>query len=350
MSWMELTTRELEKRGHQVLILSHPRSMFNDNCADDLRIIPFRIGFDNNPLALIKLIGYIKKHDIDLLVTNIKKEVTIGSLAARYCQIPLIRRIGTDLDYDNEAVQNLYKKNHINATISPCKSMIEAISEKHNFIDRRNMYFVYNGREILQFSKQEIKLIKHKYKLPENKILIGSISQLSKTKNISGIIRAFSTLKHNHDNIHLVIAGDGPEKENLQSLQLSLELKDEISFLGFVKETQQLAAVFDIGVLFSYKEGFANSIVEMMSVGNAVICTDVGGQKEIISDGQNGFLIEAGDENLLTGKMEFLLNNPKVRKAVGQKALETVKANFNEIRMVEEFEKILKEVISNFPR
>ena len=94
VSWMHRTALGLEARGHKVWIVSHPDSRFTVSAPPGVRIIPKRLGMDYNPVMILFMARLIKKSHIDLVVTNIQKEITVGGCAARLTGIPSIRRIG----------------------------------------------------------------------------------------------------------------------------------------------------------------------------------------------------------------------------------------------------------------
>lgn len=341
-TWMEKTAIGLIKRGHKVLIISHPASSFSRNCDKSLKIIEKKLGFDFNPFTILYLINLIKKNKIDIVITNIKKEVIFGGIAARLAKIPNVRRIGLEIDWDNNTIKRLYP--FVSYTIAPCKYMVENILKRHKFISPENITFSYNGEDIKQFTQKKINEIKEKYNIPKNKLIIGMTCQLSRTKNVEGVIRVFKKLTKKYEDILLVIAGDGKEKENLLNLANSLVLQDKIVFLGFVKNPQELAATYDIGILFSNLEGFSNSVVEYMALGVPVICTNVGGQKEIVKNNYNGFLIPAGDETMLEDKLSLLISDENLRKKFSLNGIKDVQKNFSEKQMIEKVENLLIKV------
>jgi glycosyltransferase involved in cell wall biosynthesis len=348
LSWMEKTALGLESKGHKVYILSNPKSIFMTHIDMNVNIRGLKFGFDYNPVTLLKVIYFIKKNKIDIVLSNIKKEVIIASLASKICGIPHVRRIGTEFDCDIKPIQRTYKRNLIHGTISPCDYMNRIISNKYSFIRKDQMYHVYNGRNTLSLSQEKIAKLKKHHEVNHNNIVIGTICQLSKIKNVVGLINVFSKLRKKYDNIDLVIAGRGAEQDTIIEKIKELKLNNCISFLGFVRNAQEIASMFDIGVLFSYAEGFSNSIVEYMSVGAVPICSRVGGQDEIIIDEDNGYLIEAGNEEELYNRIERLITNPELRNSMSKKAFNTVGSKFTESNMVTSVEKIYNEIIARY--
>ena len=348
LSWMEKTSEGLRQKQHQVWIFSHPKSIFTESLKYKENIISVSFGFDFNPVTILQVVLFIRKHHIDLVVSNIKKEVIVASIACKICKIPHVRRIGTELDYNNKTVQNFYKKGYIQATISPCDFMNDFISNKYEFIKKEEMYRVYNGRNSNKYSEEEINLVKRKYFIDEKKIIIGTLCQLSEVKNIIGVINVFSRLNKEFNNIELVIAGDGPQKEKLLSMVSEMNLAKHVKYIGFVNDSQAVASMYDIGVLFSFKEGFSNTVVEFMSVGTIPLCTNVGGQKEVIKNGVNGFLIEVNDEEALYNRLKDLIASEELRNTMSEKAFNTIRDHFSANKMIDDVEDVYEKVIRRY--
>ncbi len=343
---MEKTALSLQKRGHKVWIFSHPDSEFTRKASDSLNLIPFRIGNENNPVILFKLIKFIKRNNIQVLVSNIKKESVICARAAKKMNIVHIRRIGNEKDLNHPAVQRLYKRSMVDVTITPCEDVITKVVGMHDFVGSSDFACIHNGRNPQSFSDKLVCLYKKEFSVPEDGLILGVLCQLVIPKNIPGIIRTFRNVLKTHPDTYLVVAGKGPEEDNIRKMIAEYDIKDRCLMIGFVKDTLKFSALTDIGILFSDIEGFSNSVVEFMSVGTPVICTDVGGQREIVRDGLNGFLVEPGDERALEQKILELLSDKSKLDSMGKRAFDNVKNEFSEDGMINKIEQLYQKKIN----
>jgi glycosyltransferase involved in cell wall biosynthesis len=91
---------------------------------------------------------------------------------------------------------------------------------------------------------------------------------------------------------------------------------------------------FNVAVLCSESEGFSNAVIEYMGAGRASVCTNVGGNAELLQDGETGFLINPFDVESLADRISFLLANPDVAQRIGERAL-TVAHGLTSRRMVD---------------
>ncbi|MHC1755223.1 MAG: glycosyltransferase [Methanosarcina sp.] len=134
--------------------------------------------------------------------------------------------------------------------------------------------------------------------LYENIFYTISIGRLVKRKGFEFLIKA---IKNTPDNVHALIIGEGPEKDNLVNLAKELNISDRIHFLGFVSEIEKFQYLqnSDIYVLSSLHEGFGIVLQEAMQVGLPIISTNNGGQVDFIKEGKNGYLVRFGDVEAL---------------------------------------------------
>ena len=107
----------------------------------------------------------------------------------------------------------------------------------------------------------------------------------------------------------LLLAGNGPEKENLENLIRDLGLQKNVKMLGYVTNLQEYQKMADVSVSCSKREGLPLNIVEAMLSGTPVVASENRGHRELIRDGKNGYLVAVNDEKQLTEKILRLLKN-----------------------------------------
>ncbi len=344
-SWMLKTARGLSAKGHNIIILSAEKSKFTKEAPEDLNIIPWKFGFDYNPKTVFYTIYLVKKYKIDLIVTNIEKEIAVGGIAAKICKVPNIRRVGRDDDFNDKKKKIRFRhEKFVDHSIIPCNAVYEKAVKHSPWLKNHKFTTIYNGRNIKVFDKDEISKIRGNWNVEKNEIIIGITSQLTKVKNINALIEAFKLLNRNFPDTKLIITGSGYEEENLKKIVNEMNLQNKVIFHGFTNNPQLIAAAYDIGTLVSLNEGFPNSIVEYMSVGTPVVSTDVGGVREIINDGENGLITGFKPEEIAKNIMK-LLSNDEFRKETGKKGLKTVMENFTEDKMIWDLEKFFKKMI-----
>jgi len=341
---MQKTAAGLERRGHHVWIVTHPDCRFTRSTESRLKLIPKRLGMDFNPLAIGFLIRLIRKNRIDLVVTNIQKELIAGGIAARLCGIPNVRRIGNELDLNSK--YRWRQRMFVDHSIVPCDAVLTRAMKKAKWLDPSAFSTIYNGRNVATYPVNEIEDQRRAWGLSTNDFIIGSTSQLTTPKNIDRLIHVFSRVRERHPACYLIITGEGPERANLETLSADLGISESVIFPGFSSDAMKTAASYDIAVCNSAIEGFPNSIVEYFAAGRPVIATNVGGIQEMLRDGENGILIESRNDDQLLSKLLLLIGNRDLRERLGREAVETIRSGFSEDMMIERLEALFQDVIA----
>ena len=142
------------------------------------------------------------------------------------------------------------------------------------------------------------------------------------------------------DALRLVIVGDGPESNKLEELVVELGLKDIVYMPGKKTNIAELLRSMRLFVLPSRNEGISNTILESMSTGLPVIATDVGGNPELVADGESGSLVAANDVEALADAIERYLQAPVLVESHGQAARDRAVQLFSLTAMVHSYERL----------
>lgn len=176
----------------------------------------------------------------------------------------------------------------------------------------------------------------------EKSPVILTVGRLDKNKGFNYIIDAMPKLIRKFPGTKLVIAGDGPEKDNLLTQIKSLHLEQNVCLVGAVrnKDLPKFYNTADLFVLPSLKEGLGVVLLEAMACGTPVIGSNVGGITDIIKDNENGLLTKPKDPTDIANKITQLLSNEKLRRKLSENGLKTVKERFSWNFVTNEFIKV----------
>ncbi len=161
----------------------------------------------------------------------------------------------------------------------------------------------------------------HNYRsTTENKIAITA-GRLVPQKNFSALIRIWSLVAIKYPDWILQIWGEGEQAAVLNDIILSLNLQNQIKLMGYTRELQKEMQQASLFIMTSEYEGFPLVMIEAMSVGLPLISYAFPtGPKDLITDGEDGFLIPVGNEDLFAEKICSLIENFKKRENMGKKA------------------------------
>lgn len=160
-------------------------------------------------------------------------------------------------------------------------------------IDEEKFNFVMSEDE-----KQELRA---SLALSEDDFVMIYPAELNKNKNQGFLIQVMEELVKKHGNIHLLLAGRDSYQGYYQNAVKDKKLEKNIHFLGFRKDIPKLLQIADVSVASSKREGLPVNIMEAMYAGVPVVALDTRGTRDLIQDGENGYLIEQGDiENFIS--------------------------------------------------
>jgi glycosyltransferase involved in cell wall biosynthesis len=159
---------------------------------------------------------------------------------------------------------------------------------------------IYNGIPLESSVSQKKSTIRQNWGFSKNEIIIGAVSRLEPIKGIKFLIQAFSSFSKTNTNARLVIAGDGPQKKELEDTATSLGIKEKVKFLGLVRDVDNYLNAIDIYILPSLHENHSLALLEAMRVGKAIVATSVGGNTESVRHESEALIIPPKDTDALT--------------------------------------------------
>ena len=160
---------------------------------------------------------------------------------------------------------------------------------------------------------------------PEGPI-IGAVGRLSAEKGFDILIRAVDRLLTSGMDAHLIIAGEGPEKDALARLIGEFKCGERIRLLGYRADLVPLYESMDVYALSSYREGLPNVLLEAMAVEVPVVATRVNGVPRLVTHGQTGELVEPGSVEQMAEALRRILADAELQKryaAAGRQVVET---------------------------
>lgn len=216
------------------------------------------------------------------------------------------------------------------------------------FIKGFESVVVNNGIDQKRFDpKKTYKDIRKEFNIPAEKILVLFLARFTAHKQPLALIKAFTGAVQRNNRLHLLMVGDGDQKQEAVELIAKEGTGDQITLVPFRLDVPDIIAAADIYVLPSLWEGLPIALLEAMAMGKAVIGTKVDGTSEVIQDQENGLLIPT--ENLvkeLEEKLVLLSQDETLRQSLQQKAITTVNEKYNAVNMTRQIEGLYSQVIA----
>jgi glycosyltransferase involved in cell wall biosynthesis len=183
--------------------------------------------------------------------------------------------------------------------------------------------------------------VREAYGIDPNVRLLLLAARLHENKGIDIALYALSKLP---DNVHLLIAGTGPEEENLRASVEADDLGHRVHFAGWVNQMTPLFAAADIFIVPSRIEPLGNVVLEAWAHQLPVVATATPGPKSLIQEGRNGLLVPVEDEKALARAVETLLNDPASAQRMAEAVQREVRRHFAQSAVVEEYLRLYRKL------
>ena len=182
------------------------------------------------------------------------------------------------------------------------------------------------------------------------KFIVGMVALFADRKDYGTFLKAAVKVLKAGIDVTFLCVGGGPRLEYYKE-SVDPDFKDYIKFLGDRHDVESIVNTFDIGVLTSNTtrggEGISNSIMEYMALAKPAIASDSGGNKELIINGETGFIIDPFDDTKLAELIILLLNDPAQKEILGNKAKERITNVFSMDKMVSDYSTLYSGIINN---
>jgi glycosyltransferase involved in cell wall biosynthesis len=255
------------------------------------------------------------------------------SIIALLLRIPLVATLHGKVDVDPKErliyLKNLIMRLGVKRLITVSRDLAEYV-EARGLFNTSDIRVIYNGVDIDKYSKNSLTDVRRQLLLDDKAILIGSVGNIRPAKAYHILIEAAATVINNNPLVHFVIAGH-------KKPELMAQLDDQINragiasnihFIGFQQDSAAFLGQMDLFALSSSSEGFSISTIEAMATGLTVIVTRCGGPEEIVSHGNNGYMVPANDAGALAKGIIDLLNDDDLRKRLSNNGQSHARATF----------------------
>lgn len=310
--------------------------------------IPFRRLL--NPLADIKtffaLFAFYRLQKFDVVHTHMSKAALIGSIAAVCARIPVIVNTAHNLGFialPNRALKLLFwvydfvlLRATMDAVITVSMQVRERIVQTR-LLSPTRVFAVHNGMsgQKMKVSEGDAAARRAEFGVSSDEILIVSVARLVWFKGLSTLISAMPLLLAKYPGARIVVAGEGPLREELTKQAEDLGVGDRLVLTGERCDIPAILSAADIFVLPSVSEGMPISIMEAMAAGRPVVATDVGGVAELVDHNETGLLVPPRTPPALADALAQLALDPKQRAAMGARGQRRIASEFSPQQMAE---------------
>lgn len=325
--------------------------------------VKFNLEFDRNPLKPINLKVYkeLKKMIDDNGFEIIHCHTPIGGALTRMAARKARKR-GTKVIYTAHGFHFLKGGSKLNWMIfypiekflsryTDCLITINnedyEMAKKNNFKAKEIKIVNGVGVDLSKYyppNEEEKEALRKEYGFSQNDEVLIYVAELNGNKHQDILIKAVKELKNKFPNIKLLLVGDGVLREEYKRQIVELGMNECISMLGQREDVEKLLRAVDIAVSTSRREGLPKNIMEAMATGLPIVVSDSRGNRDLIKDSKNGFVVGVDDEAELISRIEEILEDENLGYKLGSESVKLVR-KYSLEEVLKQMEEIYKEYI-----
>lgn len=341
---MVTVANSLAKRGHTIdFVLMRAEGEFLSLLADNVNVI--ELSSNRIRYSPISLTRYIRRREPEALLSTINAANIMNVVTAQLVRKPprTIIRIPKVPEYEtnkgwikreiiSNAGQVLFNK--ADKVIAISEGMANQLERDYN-VSGDDIEVIYNPAFSDDIVSKSSEPTTHRFFDGSGRVIL-SVGRLTPAKGYDTLLRSFARVLEK-ESAKLVILGQGPEQERLETLSSELEIESHIDLPGFDENPYRYMAKADLFVSSSRSEGFGNVIVEALGCGTSVVATDCpSGPAEILEGGKFGRLVPPEDSERMAAAIIESLNSPTDSDYLRSRA-----EDFSEENIVDQYERLL---------
>jgi glycosyltransferase involved in cell wall biosynthesis len=298
-------------------------------------IVGKRFRFD--PFAILKLRRLIAEKRPDILHTWLFAANSAGRLAVGGSGSPKVIVSERCVDTWKSGWQLWLDRKLIGRTwhmVGNSQAVVDFYQEVG--VPAGKLSVIRNGIEIPESpSADAVTKLREELGIPLSSRLLGFVGRLAPQKRLKDLLWAFELVVSHDLDVHFVIVGDGPERDQLKTFAKQVRVDERVSFLGHREDASSLLPMFDIFWMASEFEGQSNSLMEAMAAARPVLVSDIAPNRELVTNEQTGLVVPVTDRAAFAQAALRLLREPDLATSLGEAARARMSEKFAVPGMVE---------------
>jgi glycosyltransferase involved in cell wall biosynthesis len=201
---------------------------------------------------------------------------------------------------------------------------------------------IYNGIETADYLRSRSDALRRQHGWGDDEIIVGSLGNIRPAKGYDILLRAAALLQQGARSYRFVIAGQCNTRlyDDLIELRRELDLEDLVLFLGFMDDAAGFLASLDIFLSSSISEGLPLSAIQAMVAALPIIATRCGGYRELVTEGENGWLVDIGNPQAIAEAVERVSGNRELCETLGRQARRHALETFDMAVMLDHYAEV----------
>ncbi|MPZ64395.1 MAG: glycosyltransferase [Pseudonocardiaceae bacterium] len=310
-----------------------------------------------DPRTVPRLLRHFRRHRTQaVLVTHHHRAaLTLGRIAARLARVPA--NIVAAHDMDLTAVGKRCLPRHDVETLFLSSALVLLTPRQGDYLHREEGIGRYPWRRLPEVvipngiplppvsTPDDRARARTDLGLGPDDFVVGIVARLAAQKAHHVLFEAVARLAPSHPRLRLVVVGDGVRAAELASLAHRLGIADRVRFTGARRDVPRLLPGFDVSCLSSVHEGVPITVIESMAAGVPVVATDCGALRDMVTDGEEGFIVPVGDAAALADRIATLAADRQLRARLGARGRCRAERDYRIERTAAGFEHLLTSLV-----
>ncbi len=287
----------------------------------------------SNVLAFLKLIQLLRKKRYILIHTHTPVASFLGRIAGKIAWVPKVLYTAHGFHFYRGASWKVwlfwYTAEKIASFFTDALIVLNEEDFEHGkrlgFVPGESLFLVHGVGVDLERFREVPSKVREELRIEEGDVIVTCVAEFIPTKNHVFLLSAWREVAKSYHNAHLLLVGDGELLEKVKEKAQKVSLP-RVHFLGRREDIPAILAASDIVVLPSKREGLPRALLEGMASGKPLVATNIRGNRDLVEDGVNGFLVPVGDERALIQALQKLIESPELRDSMGQESRKKAEA------------------------
>jgi glycosyltransferase involved in cell wall biosynthesis len=336
--------REQRKSGGRVVVIGlGPGPLESQLRAENATTLVIEKRARLDPSLPFRVARELSRARADVVHTHNPAALVYGASAARLAKIPVLHtKHGLNPDPSRRRALRRAAASLVDAYVAVTPLLADEAARR-NECDPTRLHVVENGidTELFHSDPDARRAIREVLDLDPIAPVVGSVGRLSPEKNQRLLLDAVAR----EPSWHVVLVGDGPEREALEAHARGLSSARQFHFVGSRDDVERWISAFDVFALPSLTEGLPLSVLEAMASELPVVATRVGGLPDVVVENETGLLVPSGSTDALHAALGTLLRDPERARSMGLRGREHVVQRHSARRMAERYARLYTDVV-----